>query len=154
MLVFVIGAVALSIIVLWRKQNWYVYLLGLLGWAVMSSMVTMLSVIGYAFNFICDPCPITPLLSYPLSIHVFVTAYWCPNCMGYDIQIWLGGLLCWEGVSPRLIGSVAHANWLTGAIFPWLLVVALLWVFVVFAVVWGARSTVPWFRVVWVLFGI
>lgn len=149
MLVFLIGAVVLSIVVLWRKQSWYVYLLGLLGWAMVSSVITLWSVFNCAFYFNGDPCPLMHVLSYPVSIQSFVVIYrWCPNCLGYQLQIWLGGLMCWEGVSPALTGSVAQAAWLTRTIFPLLQVVSLVGALVVFAVVWGAKSAIPRFRVV------
>jgi len=149
---FVIGAVVLSVFVLRGKYGWWAYLLGLLSWTMVSSMVTMLSVIACALFFPGYPCPMMYVLSYPVSIHVYVIFYWCPNCVAYQLQIWLGGLLCWEGVSPMLIESVEKAVWLIGAIFPWLLVVTLLGAFLVFAVVWSVRPVVAWFKAVWVLY--
>jgi hypothetical protein len=68
-IVFLIGAVGLSIVVLWRKQCWYVYLLGLLFWAMVCSVVMMLSVIGYELSVeypVVRHCLLVPKL-YGLS---------------------------------------------------------------------------------------
>jgi hypothetical protein len=139
-IVFLCGAIVLSIVVLWRKQCWYDYLLGLLFWAMVCSVVTMLSVIDCAFYFDGQPCPMMHVLSYPVSIQVFIRIYrWCPNCVGYQLQFWLGGWMYWEFESPALTGNAAQANWLTGTIFPLLQVVTLVEALTVFAVVWSAR---------------
>lgn len=146
MLVFVIGAVALSVFVLWRRQNCLVFLLGLLGWAVIASWFTMVNIFICKYYSLRIPCPIMPLLSYPLQIKWSLIAYRCIGCTGYDIQIWLGGLWCWEYVSPALYGGVTQARWLIGSIFPWLLWLAVYEALVVFAVVWGLRFTGSWFE--------
>jgi hypothetical protein len=148
---FVIGAIAISAIVLGKRLNCLVFILGLLGWAVIASWITMLGVFscGGCWNIVyCirEPCPTLPLLSFPLQIEWSLNSYRCLGCVGYDIQIWLGGLWCWEGVSPALTGTVAQVSWLTQVAFPWLLWLAVFEVLVVFGVVWGAKSAFPWFR--------
>ena len=146
MLVFVIGAVALSVFVAWRRQNSLLFLLGLLGWAVIASFMTMLSVFSCLVYLIRVPCPIMTVLSYPLQIQWSLIAYWCPNCVGYDVQIWVGNLWCWEGVSPALTGTVAQVSWLTQAIFPWSLWLAVFEALVAYAIVWGVCFSVSWFK--------
>lgn len=142
MFFFVIGAIAVSVVVLWRRLNCLVFILGLLGWAVIASLITMLSVfscVGYLFRM---PCPTLPLLSFPLLVEWSIIVYRCPNCVGYDMQIWLGGLWCWEGVSPALTGNVAQVSWLTQVAFPWLLWLAVFEALVVFSIVWSSRFAV------------
>ncbi len=151
MLVFVVGAVALSVVVLWRRQNCLVFLLGLLGWAVIASWITMLGVFscGSCWNIVyCirEPCPTLPLLSFPLRVEWARIPYRCLGCTGYDVQIWLGELWCWEGVSPALTGTVAQVSWLTQVAFPWLLWLAVFEALVAFAIVWGVSFSVSWFK--------
>lgn len=151
MFFFVIGAIAISAIMLGRRLNGLVFILGLLMWAVVASWVTLLGVFscGGCWNIVyCvrEPCPTLPLLSFPLQIQWSRIPMRCLDCAVYDIQIWLGNLWCWEGVSPVLTGSVAQASWLTHVAFPWLVWLAVFEALVVFGVVWGAKATFPWFR--------
>lgn len=146
MFFFLIGAIAVSVVVLWRRLNYLAFLLGLLGWTVFASLVTLLGVFSCLYYSLSVPCPTLPLLSFPLRIEWSLIAYRCPNCVGYDIQIWLGGLWCWAGVSPALTGNVVQVSWLTQMVFPWLVWLAVFEALVVFGVVWGAKAAFPWFR--------
>jgi hypothetical protein len=146
-IVFLCGAIVLSFVVLWRKQCWFVYLLGLLFWAMVCSVVTMLSVIDCAFYLNGGPCPLMHVLSYPVSIQLFLIIYrWCPNCLGFQLQFWLGGLY-WEVESPALTGSFAQANWLTETLFPLFQLVTMVEALIVFIIVWSLRFIVSWLKI-------
>ncbi len=146
MIVFLIGAVVFSMVVLWRKYSWDTYLLGLLVWVTVSSIISLWSVINCACFLYGDPCPMMHVLCYPVSLQLFVIYYRCPGCVSYQLHFGLGGLVYWEVESPVLIGYVAQAIWLTQWIFPLLQMVNMGGGFVVFAIVWSARSAVRWFR--------
>ena len=127
-------------------RRWYVFLLILVYFAFIDSLVTMFGVMGRFFfynpplNFWRPLCNgISVWNSYPLYLDYY--CFWGGFFDYWQLRIWLGESLIVEFDSPLLLPrSVEEFQWLCSTVFPTIFIFNLIIAFAIFILIWTSKA--------------